>query len=64
MEKNSVAGGKTVSVRRVLLLAVAGLGVACVPAFVFVRLGLSYLRDARSFAAFIDFIAAGFFFFK
>ncbi|MBQ4043493.1 MAG: hypothetical protein IJD06_05805 [Clostridia bacterium] len=63
MEKNSVMGTKKVSVRRVLLLAVAGMGFACVPASVFVRLGLFYLRDARSFAAFIDFIAAGFFFF-
>lgn len=63
MEKNSVAGGKTVSVRRVLLLTAAGWGLACVPASVFVRLGLFYLRDARSFSAFIDFTAAGFFFF-
>lgn len=63
VEKNSVAGVKTVSVRRVLLLAVAGMGFACVPASVFVRFGLSYLRDARSHSAFINFTAAGFFFF-
>lgn len=63
MEKISIMGTKTVSARRVLLLAVMGLGFACVPASVFVWFGLSYLRDAWSHSAFMNFTAAGFFFF-